>query len=178
MVCNSPLCSLMTAWFSRWVRESPPASFWSFSCPNTSWHTWQSERQTQVTHAEVTAPSGVPFNTFTELTFFPCLPSCSRTPLQSRPCRWSDARWSHSWSAEGGERSTETLTQTEEKHGLPLRDRKLWVDVPVWFRLLLRPTIWKSGCLFPDISGFGSSAGVFHWMEGIAKEPHGSLQTH
>lgn len=122
--------------------------------------------------------NGVPFNTFTELTFFPCLPSCSRTPLQSRPCRWSDARWSHSWSAEGGERSTETLTQAEEKHGLPLRDRKLWVDVPVWFRLLLRPTIWKSGCLFPDISGFGSSAGVFHWMEGIAKEPHGSLQTH
>lgn len=121
----------MTAWFSRWVRESPPASFWSFSCPNTSWHTWQSEQQTQVTHAEVTAPSGVPFNTFTELTFFPCLPSCSRTPLQSRPCRLSDARWSHSWSAEG-ERSTETLTQTQEKHGLPLRDRKLWVDVPVF----------------------------------------------
>lgn len=40
-VDNSPLCWLTTAWFSRWALESLPASSWSSSCPDTSWHTWR-----------------------------------------------------------------------------------------------------------------------------------------
>lgn len=32
----------MTAWFFHWALESLPASSWSSSCPNTSWHTWHS----------------------------------------------------------------------------------------------------------------------------------------
>lgn len=35
----------MTAWFSHWVLESPPASSWSSSCPDTSWHTWHSNNK-------------------------------------------------------------------------------------------------------------------------------------
>lgn len=44
----------------------------------------------------------LPFSSFYPLflTSFPCRPSGSRTPLRSHLCRWSDARWSHSWSAE------------------------------------------------------------------------------
>lgn len=130
-VYNSPLCWLTTAWFSRWALESPPASSWSSSCPDTSWRTWHSDNKTpQVTHHWQRSRRGdltvsLYRRLFCVLTSSPCRPSCSRTPRRSRPCRWSDARWSRSWSAEDGQKERTDLNRQEPQNNL-FKQSQVW----------------------------------------------------
>lgn len=72
----------------------------------------------------------LPFSSYHSLflTSFPCRPSGSRTPRRSHLCRWSDARWSHSWSAE--EEQGSIMNFNRDRRGATLEPGLM---SPLWF---------------------------------------------